>query len=491
MENTPVRWLRDRSDGQLLVLTAIILLPFKAWLTWTAGIEMHFDEAQYWEWSQQLDWSYYSKGPLIAWLIALSEFLFGHGEWQTRLFGWIAHAALLALMFHFTRHVWNSRAAGWWAVLIVLLTPMYFTLSLVMTTDNLLLLFWAWGLWAAWRALILERPHAWLEAGTAVGLGGLTKLSIGLLPLMIGLLVLLRPRWRHHLRDRHLWLGLLLMLACMSPVLLWNASHDWVMLRHEQGHIESKHWSLTSGLEFLAGQWLALSPIVVTLAIALLWRRPCDDGRFFLWITGLAWLVFFLVKSMTGKMQINWPAPAYLGLIVLFSGAIANMSVMQRRILYAGLVSSIILMAVAYFPQQFGLKGNLDPFIKSKYWRAPIERIAVLAPTADFILTDRYHLAAELAYYWPQRVPVYITGSSSRRLNQHDLWPSIGRERGRNALYIIDDDRPHPLLAQAFARCIAMAPLEIASRDGIRIRTLHPYHCENYQDIVWPQPPRH
>ena len=30
------------------------------------------DEAEYWAWSRHLDWSYYSRGPLIAWLIRLA-----------------------------------------------------------------------------------------------------------------------------------------------------------------------------------------------------------------------------------------------------------------------------------------------------------------------------------------------------------------------------------------------------------------------------------
>jgi hypothetical protein len=30
------------------------------------------DEAEYWAWSRRLDWSYYSRGPLIAWVIRLA-----------------------------------------------------------------------------------------------------------------------------------------------------------------------------------------------------------------------------------------------------------------------------------------------------------------------------------------------------------------------------------------------------------------------------------
>ena len=76
-----------------------------------------------------------SKGPLLAWLIALSEAMFGHGEWQVRLFGWLAHGILLALVFFFAHDVWGNRRAAWWAVIIILLTPLYFTLGMVMSTD--------------------------------------------------------------------------------------------------------------------------------------------------------------------------------------------------------------------------------------------------------------------------------------------------------------------------------------------------------------------
>src|SRR5689334_7295693 len=40
-------------------------------------IDLSGDEAQYWDWSRQLDWSYYSKGPLVAVIIRASCAIFG------------------------------------------------------------------------------------------------------------------------------------------------------------------------------------------------------------------------------------------------------------------------------------------------------------------------------------------------------------------------------------------------------------------------------
>ncbi len=475
----------------LAIALAALTLPLNALLTWAAGLELHFDEAQYWEWSQRLDWGYYSKGPLIAWLIAAGDALPGEGEWQVRLPGWIAHAATLVAIFLFARQVWNSERAGWWAFALLALTPLYLILSLAMTTDNLMLLFWTLALWAGYRALILERPRAWYGVGAAVGLGALTKLSIGLLPAILGLLVVARRDWRHHLASPHLWLALLLMAALMSPMVIWNAMNDWVTLRHDAGHVSGDGLSLATLAEFIGGQLVALSPPLAVVLLALLWRRPPHPGAALLKTVTLALLAFFLWKALGGKVQVNWAAPAYIGLLVLAAGQIDTLGPGLRRTLRAGLALALLLVALLLFPSAFGLAGDKDPFKKNKYWRAPLAELAQRLPPADFLLTDTYHLAAELAYYWPGRPPVHITGSAGRRFNQHDLWGGLEKERGRSALYIIDRGAPHPDLERAFERCEPATELAVTAPDGAPIRTLRAWHCSGYRHIEWPRPSRY
>ena len=45
-----------------LVVFRLALLPF-------AQAEVFVDEAQYWLWGQELDFGYYSKPPMIGWLL--------------------------------------------------------------------------------------------------------------------------------------------------------------------------------------------------------------------------------------------------------------------------------------------------------------------------------------------------------------------------------------------------------------------------------------
>ena len=104
-----------------LLIPATMLLH--ALLAPLMGLDMHFDEAQYWDWSRRLDFGYYSKGPLVPWLIAASEALLGHGSWQTRLPAWMGHGLLLWLLYRAGKDMSSDERAGLWAAGIGVFLP--------------------------------------------------------------------------------------------------------------------------------------------------------------------------------------------------------------------------------------------------------------------------------------------------------------------------------------------------------------------------------
>src|SRR5262245_32793690 len=71
-----------------LLAAALVLLSSAlhvAYLVHDCPLDLAPDEAHYWDWSRHLDWSYYSKGPLVALLIRGSCELFG--PWSEALTG--------------------------------------------------------------------------------------------------------------------------------------------------------------------------------------------------------------------------------------------------------------------------------------------------------------------------------------------------------------------------------------------------------------------
>src|SRR4051812_7026707 len=74
-----------------------------AYLGWLCPLDLSPGEAPYWPWSRRPDWSYYSKGPLVAWLIRGSCELFGTSAFAVRVPAVLSSAALLAGVFVLAR----------------------------------------------------------------------------------------------------------------------------------------------------------------------------------------------------------------------------------------------------------------------------------------------------------------------------------------------------------------------------------------------------
>jgi hypothetical protein len=67
-----------RSLPTLLFIVFAVTLYRYYMLTQAAGvIDLYADEAYYWGWAQHFDFGYYSKPPMVAWLIMLGTSLFG------------------------------------------------------------------------------------------------------------------------------------------------------------------------------------------------------------------------------------------------------------------------------------------------------------------------------------------------------------------------------------------------------------------------------
>src|SRR5213082_2143123 len=108
----PWRW---RLLAGLLILGSAGLRL--AYLASNCPLDLAPDEAHYWDWSRHLDWSYYSKGPLVAYLIRCGCVLAGAwSRWLTasdvlavRLPAVICGSLLLASLYALTRQVFVRR----------------------------------------------------------------------------------------------------------------------------------------------------------------------------------------------------------------------------------------------------------------------------------------------------------------------------------------------------------------------------------------------
>ena len=110
-------------------------------------LEPQGDETQYWYWSTYFDWGYYSKPPLVAWVIALFSSLFGNSVFILKFPSLLAHILTSIVLFNLSRAFNRNKEESIWLAISYLL---FFAVSLssnIISTDPFLLLCWSLSLY--------------------------------------------------------------------------------------------------------------------------------------------------------------------------------------------------------------------------------------------------------------------------------------------------------------------------------------------------------
>src|SRR3989338_1023079 len=179
----------------------IFITIFRIYYIWQGPFDLSADEAHYWEWSRRLDFSYYSKGPAIAYIIAFFTKIGGNNEVSVRLGSVIIAVIVSLILFALAREIFDSERAGFFAGLMPSLTPLYAAGSVLMTTDAPLILVWGLTIYFFRKAVREEKiancklqianfksniqnPQSkiwWYLVGVSIGIGLLSKYTMALI----------------------------------------------------------------------------------------------------------------------------------------------------------------------------------------------------------------------------------------------------------------------------------------------------------------------
>lgn len=490
-------------NNRLLAVLMGVFLLRAVYLT-VSGLDLLGDESYYWDWSRRLDWCYYSKPPMVAWLIAVFTALGGDNEIAVRLPAVVLGTICLFYLYSAAKEIYSPKA-GALSLLLLLAMPFNAIVNFVMTIDAPLSCFWMMSLYYLRRALFVDEWKAWFWAGIWTGAAVLSKQVALLIPLMLLIYLLSDQTRRRYLKCEFLTY-LLPVLICLIPVIYWNYEHHWVMLEHSKGHFGNKAQAallnrLQDGAAFIGFQLLLATPVFFGMMLMMTIKKmsrymslPSDEQ--FLILMGPALLLGIIILSFLQKVQGNWPMPFYLTGVIWLSGQ--NLTGLWRTGLRTALATGF-LMVVLIYTLPFAIQtlqlpnAAFDPSGRFKHWselarsvEAARQKI-LLDDNRDIILITLGHryLTSELAFYLPDQPIVYRYEPGGQIISQYELWGGPAQFAGKTALIVSEQ----PLLQIPSGLKAAFTSFAWAGTIANPAELKHPYYLFLGDKIKrWPNP---
>lgn len=499
---SPTWNLGSGARWRALAIGAIVCV-FLLRLIYLAQVQLLPEEAYYWNYSQHLDIGYLDHPPMVAWLIRLGTAVCGDTEFGVRI-GALISAALASLFaYRLTRNLFGEPSALVALVLMQVL-PFFFLAGMLMTPDAPLTAAWAATLYFLERALVGGRSRAWWLAGLSLGLGLVSKYTIGLLVPAALAFALMDSQARRWLWRWQPYAAMALALVLFSPVIIWNARHEWASFAFQTARrlADTPQFSLH---RLIASALVLLTPTgLLTLSVASFGPACLDvpspegtDNRRrwrFIQASVLVPFAVFLIFSLRHEVKLDWTGALWVGAMPALACCIVSFGEQAMRGLRAwshrAWAPTIIVLLLTYGAGLHYLVLGLPGLGYSKHvelvpvaWRDLARRISVT--TAEIrartgaeplvVGMDRYVIASELAFYArDQRRSV--SGTASRHLFgldalMYEQWFPVKQQEGRTLLLVgwNAQDLSAPQIESHVARLDPVQEAELV-RDGRFIR---------------------
>jgi len=441
-----------------------------AWLLrliYCGQIELLPMEPYYWNYSRHLDFGYLDHPPMVAWLIRAGTAAFGNTEFGVRIGALCASLVAAFFTYRLTRNLFGEPSA-WVAVVLMQTLPFFFLSGMVMTPDAPLTAAWTASLYFLERALIAGRARAWWGAGLCLGLGLQSKYTIGLLGASICLFMLLDVRSRIWWRRAEPYGAALLALAIFSPVIIWNAQHEWASFAFQSSRrLAGTHRFALH--KFIASALVLLTPTGFAAVTALMRARTpesvpdeaADRQRAwrFLQISVGVPLAVFTAFSLFHEVKLDWTGAPWVAAVPALAFGIVHTGepwASRFRACIRGawvptLLALLLFDGLRFYYLTLGIPGlgfGQHPENIPVGWRELGRQIHAIAEHTSstsggaplIVGMDRNFLASELAFYAPDPDEAVSETTSAHLFGQvglmYEYWFPPAAERGRTLLLV-------------------------------------------------------
>jgi len=465
----------------LIAGLGVLLCVRLAALYWNAT-DLFFDEAQYWAWSEQPAFGYFSKPPLVAWLIRAATEVCGPGEACVRLPSPLVHTATAIAVFLLGRRLYDARIGALSGLAFATLPGVSLSAGLI-STDVPLLMCWAIAL--VGFAALFETKRLWpaLVLGLAFGVGFNAKYAMAWFLMCTAVYLFLTPERRGVLRDYRLWLALALGLLLIVPNLAWNYANSFATFTHtaENANFGGTLFNPLKALAFVGSQFGVFGPILFGAYLVIAWRawkqRLPDPDRLLLAFSAPI-LAVITLEAFISRAHANWAAPAYV------AGAVLVIATMIRDAEWGWLKASFainvaVLALIAVGTTTAGRMPSAvtpDPFARTLGWhdlaiatRDELAKARTAGRPFAAVLSDDRSMTAELLYYMRGEPTPVLAWRKGAPHDHFELTRPFTAASGGPVL-LVREGTDAGAAAAAFASAEEIADLDLPAGNNARRR---------------------
>lgn len=275
-------------------------------------LDLHPDEAYYWQMSCFMDWGYFHQPPMVAVFIKLGYAIF-QNEFGVRLVTLLASTIGMLLMFKLS----NTKASQ---NFILIFSGFILTHAgtFMAVPDSPLVFFTI-------VFLVVLREYLRADSYTmAIGLGLLSAIlmyskyhSI----VLFASVIIALPKL---LLRKSFWITVVIGFLAFTPHILWQFDNDLISFKYHWLRRNKSGWEPSLVLNYIGSQLLLFGPLGLLLAVSVFKQNSKDEFERVLRFVFVGFLLFFFVLSLRGRVEANWTATAFVALIILATKALEN-----------------------------------------------------------------------------------------------------------------------------------------------------------------------
>ena len=334
--------------NKILPPSFIVLLLLKIGALNFTTFNLFGDEAQYWLWSKDIDFGYFSKPPFLSWIIRIYTEVLGSSFIALKLFPSFVYLLIAWSIYNLLLNSGLNKKDSFAGCLIFLFIPAVSFSSFIISTDLFLLLFWTLSLNQLIKINSEQVLKNFILLGIFLGLGFLSKYAAIYFVICLFVLILFDQRFRKIFLNNLSGFSLtfLSMFIIILPNIIWNFNNDWITLQHtsDNANFANIEIDFIRGLEFLLIQVLMLGPFIVLGGLFGFNKWDHIQKIFLIFSVPIILIVF--IEAIIVRANANWAAPALISLFALLYIRIKNSFLNIANFIFNFTVCSVLFLMI-------------------------------------------------------------------------------------------------------------------------------------------------